>query len=107
MNEENQNEESQPVARPIQFPCLLWEPSLDVLLLCNEQGVGMVLKQGGSDVLKVGMIVPYAASRWSIGGEEWDFILPPPEFSITLRNVSGPGQRPLKLCIEFHGGLDE
>jgi hypothetical protein len=90
---------------PIQFPCLLWEPSLDAVVLATDMGVGTVLKSGSSTVLKVGMVVPYAANRWSVTGEEWDFILPPPDLEVRLKNVPGVANRPAKLGIEIrHGG---
>jgi hypothetical protein len=97
------NQVAQP--SPLTLPCLLWEPSLDAILLATEMGTGTVLKVGQSKVLKVGMVIPYAASRWSIGGEEWDFILPPPELEVRMRNVPGVAQRPSKLGVDVRGLL--
>jgi hypothetical protein len=95
----NTEQTSEPL--PLQFPCLLWEPSLDAVVLATDMGVGTVLKQGSSKVMKLGAVVPYAANRWAIGGEEWDFILPPPDLEVRLKNIPGVANRPLKLGVEI------
>jgi hypothetical protein len=83
---------------PLILPCLLWERSLDAIILATEIGTGTVLKVGQSKFLKVGMVIPWAANRWA--AEEWDFILPPPELNITLRNIAGLGGGVYRLGID-------
>jgi hypothetical protein len=90
---------------PLLLPCLLWEPSLDAIVLATEMGTGTVLKVGQSKFLKVGMVIPWAANRWV--AEEWDFILPPPELNITLRNIKTPGREMYRLGIDLTLRSDE
>jgi len=79
------------------FPCLLWEPTLDIVIVATANGSGTVLKVGHSQVLQVGMIIPYCASRWQYGNEEWDFIVPPPGTKLVLQNTIGPERRPIGM----------
>ena len=95
-----------PEPKPIQFPCLLWEPSLDVAVLATEMGTGTVLRVGKSRLLKLGLVIPYASSRWCLGGEEWDFIIPPPQMRIILRNVLSATSRPQRLDVQIEGPND-
>ena len=75
--------------RPLRFPCLLWEPTLDTTILASATGTGTVLHVGHSQVLTLGMIIPFGASRWVYGDERWDFIVPPPRMKIILQNKPG------------------
>lgn len=101
MNPHDEEDDQPPQPSPIQFPCLLWEPSLDVVVLATEMGTGTVLRAGRSRVLRLGMVIPYASSRWCIGGEDWDFIVPPPELKIALRNILGQASRPIRVDIQL------
>lgn len=103
---DDDDNEVQPSSLPVVLPCLLWEPTLDAIVLATGMGTGTVLKAGHSQVLKVGMVIPYAANRWSWGGEEWDFILPPPDLRMTLKNVCGHASRPKCLDVQVEYGQD-
>ena len=73
------------------------ETPLDIVVVATESATGTVLRAGKSRVLRLGAVIPWAASRWVFGGEEWDFIIPPPEMRIVLRNVIGSTSRPSRL----------
>jgi hypothetical protein len=107
MNDETDNHAAESNFHPVALPCLLWEPTLDAVILATEMGTGTVLKAGSSVVLKVGMVVPYAANRWCFGGEEWDFILPPPDMEMKLKNLYGHLHRPKCLEVKVKIGTGE
>ncbi len=91
------------------FPCLMWEPALEIILLATAIGTATVLCPGRSQVLKVGMVVPYGASHWHYGDERWDFIIAPPEMTLTLGQKVCEDSRTQRLgvAVQFEGDVGD